>query len=187
MSPNEQPVVSNGVSAAELAKLGEGRRALRRGQILEMTPAGFQHGRITNTIAYHLTSFVEAHGLGVVLSAETGFLLEKNPDTVLAPDVAFVSRDRPLDVSGYAEGAPDLAVEVVSPHDRRRDVTAKVRQWLAHGAQQVWVVDPRRRCVEIHESETRSHTLDSGATLLGGELFPGFALPIAKIFGPKSE
>ena len=111
-----------------------------------MTPAGFDHSVIEMRLGTALTNHVTAHRLGLVCGAETGFLLAKGPDTVLAPDVAFVRRDR-IPAAGrprtFWEGVPDLAAEVVSPGDTRNAVAAKVAAWLAAGTQVVWVLTPK--------------------------------------------
>ena len=112
-----------------------------------MTPAGNEHGKIAMSVAWRLAQHVEAHGLGAVYAAETGFRLASDPDTVRAPDAAFVSQAR-LDavgaVAGYWPGAPDLVVEVVSPGDRYGEVAEKVADWLAAGTQMVVVVEPQQ-------------------------------------------
>ena len=137
-------------------------------------------------VAGPLSQHVKAHGLGVVCGAETGFVLERDPDTVLAPDVAFVRRERIL-ASGLPptcwEGPPDLAVEVTSPGDTRREVADKVASWLAAGTRLVWVVDPKRLVVEIHDPDGAPRRLGGSDVLEGEPLFPGFRLPVADIFG----
>ena len=137
-------------------------------------------------VAVPLGHHVKARGLGVMCGAETGFVLERDPDTVLAPDVAFVRRER-IPASGlpatFWEGPPELAVEVTSPGDTRREVADKVASWLAAGTRLVRVVDPERLLVEIHEPDSLPRRL-AGADVLDGEpLFPGLRLPITDIFG----
>jgi len=163
---------------------GLGRCELVRGELVMMTPAGFTHGRIAGRIAVRLGSYVETHALGVVTTAEAGFQIGHDPDTVRAPDVAFVRAERvPADEpSGFYQGAPDLAVEVLSPNDRAGDVVAKVRQWLAAGSAAVWVVDPDSRTVRVYRSDGEVVWLAAADTLSGGHLLPGFALPVAEIF-----
>ena len=120
-----------------------------------MTPAGNEHGKIAMSVAWRLAQHVEAHGLGAVYAAETGFRLASDPDTVRAPDAAFVCQAR-LDavgaVAGYWPGAPDLVVEVVSPGDRYGEVAEKVADWLAAGTQMVVVVEPQQRTVAVHRT-----------------------------------
>lgn len=119
--------------------------------------------------------------------AETGFKVATNPDTVLAPDVGFVAKDRlPDDLStlvGFFPGAPDLAVEVVSPGDTYHEVETKVARYLDAGTQLVWVVRPKQKRVEVHRVDNTSALLSVGETLDGESVVPGFTLPIARIFG----
>src|SRR5687767_11410884 len=122
------------------------RTELVRGRLVVREPAGFRHGVIAMELAVRLADFVKAHALGVVVAAETGFKLSSNPDTVRAPDVGFIRADRvphPLP-RGYADIAPDLAVEVLSQDARAGEVLAKVSDWLTAGCRLVWVVDPDR-------------------------------------------
>jgi Uma2 family endonuclease len=161
------------------------RYELVKGELIQMSPAGDEHGIIAVRITAPLYLHVEEHNLGVVYAAETGFKLESDPDTVRAPDVAFVSRARRAQVSrveGYWVGAPDLAVEVLSPGDRRRKVEAKVAHWLASGSRMVWVVNPKLRTVTVYRSLKDVVTLTEEDHLEGGEIVPGFRIAVAKIF-----
>jgi Uma2 family endonuclease len=130
-------------------------------------------------------------GLGEVYAAETGFQLATDPDTVQGPDFAFVGRERAdaaEEADGpYFPGAPDLAVEVVSPNDAYAEVDDTVATWLAFGAKVVVVVNPRRRRVSVHRpgpmpGQTEVRTLTEAETLTIPELFPGWSLPVAAIF-----
>src|SRR5690606_7113021 len=123
-----------------------------------------------------LDDFVQKHRYGVVTGAETGFLIEQNPDTVLAPDVAFIRADRIPSPAprGFFPGAPDLAVEVLSPSDSASGVLEKVQTWLDSGAQVVWIVDPRRRVVAAYSSHQPVMMYALGDALRCAELLPGF-------------
>ena len=149
-----------------------------------MNAAGFEHGRIVSRINARLQFFVENERLGVTTGAETGFYVEQNPDTVRAPDGGFVRRDRlpPEPVRGYFRGAPDLAVEVISPEDRASDVLAKVHLWLDSGCRAVWTVDRKTQTITIHNDKHHSITLEADETVDGGEVLPGFLLPAADVF-----
>ena len=149
-----------------------------------MSPAGFEHGRITNRMAVRLGRFVEENSLGVVATADTGFQIAHDPDTVRAPDVAFVRAERvPAGgVRGFFQGTPDIAVEVVSPGDRPSEVTAKSQAWLAAGCSVVWVVDPQTATVSIYSSRSEIAVLHSPDILDCRDLLPGFRLPVAEIF-----
>ena len=160
-----------------------GRCELVRGELHTMIPPGAQHGRIAMNLGWKIRSHVEAHSLGTVFAAETGFVLARDPDTVRAPDVGFVRTGRePVPERGYYPGAPDLAVEVLSPDDRPGYVREKVAEWLEAGTQAVWVVDPRKRTVNVHEPDREPRLLEATDTLHGGDVLPGFELAVAEIF-----
>ncbi len=151
-----------------------------------MSPAGSEHGVVIMELAMRLASFVKQQRLGVVFGAETGFHLQRDPDTVLAPDVAFVEQQRvPASgiPKGYWPGAPNLAVEVMSG-DAAGEVVAKAGVWLAHGASEVWVIDPRRRSVTVHRSAERAIELTEADVLEGGRLIPGFTCRVGELFPP---
>jgi Uma2 family endonuclease len=162
-----------------------GHCELLRGEIVMMAPAGFEHGEIADLIAAALTVFVKPRGLGRVVVSESGFHIGHDPDTVRVPDVAFVRAERrpPGRIKGFFQGAPDLAVEVVSPTDRVSEVNAKVQEWLDAGCRMVWVVDPETRIVTVYQGRTQAVVLRASDTISGGDLLPGFSLPVAEIFG----
>ncbi|GAB4545722.1 MAG: hypothetical protein OHK0023_04440 [Anaerolineae bacterium] len=133
------------------------------------------------TVAELLT-FVEAHDLGEVMT-ESGFLLATDPDTVRAPDVAFVARARiPATHGDYYAFAPDLAVEVVSPANTDTEMAEKIAQYFAAGAQQVWVIYPKARVIYVYRSAKDVTILDMNDTLEGGDLLRGFAVRVRDIF-----
>ena len=134
-----------------------------------MSPAGGRHGKITMRLAARLAAFVEAVELGEVFAAETGFLLERDPDTVRAPDIAFIASERvhQADTSGFICVPPDLAVETLSPDDRASRVNQKIQWWLDHGVRQVWVVDIENQTVSIHPCEGQAQLLRQGESLSG--------------------
>jgi Uma2 family endonuclease len=141
------------VTAEELWEMGDiGRCELVEGEIRMMAPAGAEHGDLALGIASRIRLYVEQHQLGRAYGAETGFIIARNPDTVRAPDVAFVKAARlpSHPIRGYFPGAPDLAVEVLSPNDAMSEVLEKVEQWLAAGATSVWVVDPPNQSIQIY-------------------------------------
>ena len=175
-------------TAAELLKLPSGRHRyeLIRGELKKMAPAGNEHGSLAAIVTGFLIVYVRAHKLGKVYAAETGFKLADNPDTVRAPDVAFVSQKR-LDevgpVQGYWPGAPDLAAEVVSPNDLYTEVSEKVAEWLRAGAKMVVVVNPRTEQVLVHAPNTDVKVLGLKDTLDGGDVVPGWQLLLTELFG----
>jgi Uma2 family endonuclease len=162
------------------------RRELVEGEVRVMSPAGFAHGAVATKVVRHLDVFVSEQGLGIVLSSETGFTIARDPDTVRAPDAAFVRADRvppPEARAGFAELAPDLVVEVVSPNDRATDVLAKTVEWLTAGVRTVWVVDPALRTVTVHRPDGSATVMrGDGAELDGEDVLPGFRLRLSDLF-----
>lgn len=173
------------ITAEQLLAAGDiGRCELIRGELVMMSPAGPNHGDIANNVAFYVTKHVKQHRLGKVFAAETGFLIARNPDTVRAPDVAFVKADRvkSLPSRGFFPGSPDLAVEVLSPDDAASEVLAKVQDWLGAGCAEVWVVDPVRKTIVVSRKDQPVLVLNEGDELTCESLLPGFRLPVAEIF-----
>lgn len=161
----------------------ETRKELVRGRVVREPPAGFEHGGLAAHIAHRLREFVARGDLGMVVGAETGFILFEDPPTVRAPDAAFVTRERlPEDRSGFAPLAPDLAVEVVSPSNTMPQIHDKVCDFLDAGTRLVWIVEPRRRTVMVYRSRDDIRLLTEDDALDGGDLLPGFRLPVAELF-----
>lgn len=126
-----------------------------------------------------------SHSLGRVHAAETGFKVSESPDTIMAPDAAFVSRERIEQAAigkGYRAGAPDLAVEVVSPGDTFGRVEAKVARWLAAGCRMVIVVNPERRAATVYRSLSEVRLLTENDALDGADVVPGWTLPLRDLF-----
>lgn len=175
---------SQRITAEELLAMPQDQPCeLIAGEIVMLAHAGYQHGKIAATIGFLLQSDVTKYPRGSVVYAGTGFLISRNPDTVRAPDVAFVRRDRqPESPEGFFPGAPDLAVEVISPTDRLANVNEKARAWLAAGTPLVWVVWPDTRSVVIHRSGQPSRILHAQDTITGEEVLPGFECAVAEFF-----
>jgi Uma2 family endonuclease len=177
--------VENITTAKQLLAAGDiGRCELVRGELIMMSPAGSEHGWIVTNFTVPLGMFVKQHSLGRVFGAETGFCIGHDPDTVRAPDVAFVTTGRIGGklARGFFPGPPDLAVEVLSPDDRAGEVLAKVQDWLDAGCLAVWVADPRTRTVTVYRSRSQIVVLGESETLSGGDLLPGFSLPVSELF-----
>lgn len=175
------------MTAEELLSLpdDEKRYELVEGELREIAPAGARHGDATAALTVLLGQYVRANRLGRVLAAETGFRISRDPDTVRAPDVSFVSRKRvPSDgpPEGYWELAPDLAVEVVSPNDTAAEVQSKVQMWLEVGVRLVWVVYPGTRSVVAYKSLRDISTFTAGDAISGDEIVPGFECKVSGIF-----
>src|SRR5262249_43983784 len=139
----------------------------------------------TMRIAAPLAQFVWQKKLGEVFAAETGFKLTSNPDTVLAPDISFVNAARAKlfqECEDFWPIAPDLVVEVISPSDRKKSIRTKTLAWLQFGVKQVWNVDMKEETIAVHHSSTESLTLTKEEVLSGGELIPGFEIPLSEIF-----
>ncbi|MEW4570071.1 Uma2 family endonuclease [Tautonia sp. JC769] len=161
------------------------RVELDRGGLIAMPLPGGRHGRIGSKILRRVGNFVEDHRLGETYTAETGFLLQRDPDTVRGADVAFVSRARlePLgDPEGHLPLAPDLVVEIVSPSDRPGRIASKLTEWLDVGARMVWWVYPDRREVVEHRPGLAPRAITAAEDLDGGDVLPGFRVRLADLF-----
>ncbi len=173
------------VAAEQLLRMPDlGRCELVRGEVITRTPSGGGHGRVTVSITVPLGAHVKRHRLGAVLGAETGFLIARDPDTVRAPDVSFVAKDRLSIIAprGYVQGPPDLAVEVLSPDDRAGEVLDNVQQWLDAGCRAVWVIDPKTRSVTVYRSDRDIAVLRESETLCGDDVVEGFAIAVRELF-----
>lgn len=161
-----------------------GRCELRRGELIMMSPAGFEHGRIVGRISARLVLAVEEAHLGVVTGAETGFWIHRSPDTVRAPDVGFVVAARIPDepIPGFFPGPPDIAVEVLSPTDRASEVFDKVQDWLTAGCRLVWVVDPSNRTILAYRMQDSTIVAQAVDELCDEELVPEFHLRAEDVF-----
>jgi len=181
-------VVTRPMTADELLVLPDDgmRHELRRGELATTPPAGFRHGRVVAAMAAELERHFAAQGRGLVLAGDPGFKLSSDPDTVRAPDVAFVAQVRVDAVGvpdGFWPGAPDVAIEVVSPGDSYSDLQEKALEWLSAGARLVLVVDPRRRTVTAYRSADRIVELSAGQLLDASDAIPGWSIAVDALFG----
>jgi Uma2 family endonuclease len=158
---------------------------LIRGELNRTELADAQHGKVAMNAALALIAFVRAKDLGAGFASGTGFKIASNPDTVRAPDVAFVAKaraDAVGDVTGYWPGAPDLAIEVLSPSDRFSDVEEKVFEWLDAGTKLVLVVNPRKRTVTAYRSRSTIRVYAENETLDASDVVPGWFLTVSRVF-----
>jgi Uma2 family endonuclease len=157
---------------------------LVRGQLIVREPPGTRHGAIAAKLVYYLSDFVHRHELGVVFAQDTGFKISRDPDTVRAPDAAFVARQRADQIPrrGYAELAPDLVAEIVSPDDAPAEALAKIAEWLAAGTALVWLLDPQRQLVYVYRQDGTLSVLQAADALEGEGVLPGFVCPLARVF-----
>lgn len=177
------------LTAEDLWRMGEGdvRRELVNGEVLELGPAGRIHGKHVTRIARRLEEHVERHGGGEVLTGDVGFVLTLpyDPERVRAPDVAFISTERLREAGPperFVRGAPDLAVEVLSPSDNPEDLQQKLRDWLEAGARLVWLVVPEARTVTLYRPDGSARLLREPETLEGEDVLPGLVIPLADLF-----
>jgi Uma2 family endonuclease len=174
-------------TAEELLVLprGEHRYELVKGELIAMSPAGSEHGDIASEIGMLLRHYVKQHRLGRVFGAETGFLLERDPDTVLAPDAAFVRQERISEVGiprGYFPGPPDLAVEIISPSETEQQADDKARAWLESGAKLVWNIRPLTRSIDVYRPGADVESLSAGDALTGEDVVPEFTCRVRALF-----
>ena len=161
------------------------RGELIRGVLCETMPTGYAHGKIVVNLVLLLGNFVTPRKLGSLTASDSGVWLERDPDTVREPDIAFFSAEKiPLGAmdSGYVEAVPDLVVEVASPSDSPRDLNDKARMWLSYGTRLVWVVRPDVRAVDVYRPGSAASTLGVGDTLDGLDVLPGFTCPVRSAF-----
>jgi Uma2 family endonuclease len=176
--------ISHLVTAEELPGISVPGKSIElvRGVLVVREPPSTRHGRVAAWMTHLLLDFVSRHELGAIIQ-EAGFKIEADPDTVRAPDVAFVSRDRADQIppTGFARFAPDLAVEVVSPHDRPGELLAKVAQLLDAGSKLVWVIDPLRAKAAIYRENGDIEIIGAEGRLEGEAVLPGFTCALADV------
>jgi Uma2 family endonuclease len=173
------------MTAQELEHMprGDERRELVSGELIRMAPVGREHGAIAVRLAARLLEFVEPRGLGEV-GVEVGYVLSRDPDTVRAPDVSFVAASRvpPGAPKGFVSGAPDLAIEIVSPDDTASQLDLKVQEYLTAGASLVWIVHPATRTITAYRPDGTARVFRSSDRLEGEDAISGFELPVQDVF-----
>lgn len=176
------------MTAEELFKMPDDnyRYELIKGELIKMSPAGARHGKLAMNLGVLLSNYVKPRRLGMVCAAETGFILARNPDTVRAPDAAFISQAHiPLEgePTGFWPFAPDLAVEVISPDDRYEEIQEKIAVYFSAGTRLVWIVDPENHTVAVYNSLAEARIFTETDPLEGGDVIPGFSCSVTEIFG----
>lgn len=179
------------VTAADLLQMpqDDARGELIRGELCEMPPPGSLHAEVVARVIALLYAFVNAQQLGRVFG-DGGVIIDRDPDTVRAPDAAFFTSERlPLSaaVSGYFSVVPNLIIEVESPHDGRWALHDKALMWLSHGAEIVWVIRPEERCVDIYLPDRSRDRVTEPTQLEGLDVLPGFSCSLEEIFGPAPQ
>lgn len=178
-------IVRKLMTAEEFAQLprDDTFQELIRGEVRTSPPPQPPHGRTSGEVYFALATFVKLQELGAVY-VETGFRVERDPDTVLAPDVSFVRAELlpSLGSGGYPDVVPDLVVEVVSPSESARSVERRMREWLQFGARLVWAPDPRRKSVAVFREGEETKVLGADGMLDGGDVLPGFSCPVRAFF-----
>ena len=176
-------------TAADLERLSDQgyRYELIQGGLHEMAPPGGTHGSSTSRLATFVSILVIDKDLGETFAAETGFLVRRDPDTVLAPDFAFVAKNRlpnPLS-SGYVPVIPDIVLETRSPNDTKREIADKIDRWLELGVRLVWELNPKLRVLTVYALGQAPRILSESGILDGGNVLPDFSVPIARLFPPS--
>ncbi len=164
------------------------RGELIRGVLCETMPTGQEHGEIAALLAAELVVFVRKQGLGRITTSDAGVWLERDPDTVREPDVAFFSAAKVppgVRVPGYSDTVPDLVAEIASPSDSRREVHDKAHMWLNHGVRLVWVVQPETRTIDVYWPDHAIATLGDQDALDGLDVLPGFSCDVSAVFGAQ--
>lgn len=172
-------------TATELEKFprDDRRYELVAGRLVPMTPVGWMHGAVVTRLLVRLAGYVESTKLGVAFT-EVGFRLASNPDTVRAPDVAFIRQER-LSAGvprGFWQGSPDLAIEVLSPDDRPGEIRDKVVEYLAHDVSLVVVIDPDDRTASVFRQSSPPVGIDADGVLDLDDVVPGFRYRLGDLF-----
>ena len=175
------------LTADELLRLSSQgvRGELIRGVLCKTMSVGQEHGEIVVKLIIQLGNFIQTSRLGRLVASDSGVWLERNPDTVREPDIAFFSAEKVppgVRVTGYSETVPDLVVEVHSPSDSMREVHDKARMWLSYGVRLVWVVHPDTRTIDVHHQEHRVSTLTETDALDGADVLPSFSCAVSDLF-----
>ena len=174
------------ITAEEFARMPDppdgSKQELVRGEIITMPPPGGIHGVCCSRTDRRVGNFVDANHLGTVTANDTGVIMERDPDTVRGPDVAYWSFERLPEVpAGYIQVAPDLAVEVLSPGNQMRHIRNKIREYFNRGVRMVWIIDPENRTITVYRAPDEGRVLHDSASLSGEDVLPGFSCRVAEL------
>ena len=161
------------------------RHELAHGWLVSEPPPGIRHGCVAMRMGALLDAFIREYKVELIVSSEAGFVLHRSPDTVRAPDLALIARQRYLALNDNRKampGEPDLAIEILSPSNRWPEVHAKVADYLAAGTTVVWVVDPEAEHVRSYRALLEPHVLTGSDPLTAPDLLPGFNVPVSELF-----
>lgn len=177
------------ITAEELLQLPDDdlRHELINGELITMPLPRIPHGRIAMRLGAPLAQFIWDHDLGEAYIGDAGFQVTWNPDTVLGPDIAFLSKERlkeVAEVKGYWQGPPDLAVEVYTPEYRTGKISERLSRLFNAGTKQVWIVHLKHSAVTVYRSIADATTFSGSDYLEAPDLFPGFRISLDRIFGP---
>jgi len=184
------PVRERLITAEQFARIPDEpgvRRELVRGRVVRMTPGGVRHFRVITRLTKLFIEYEERSGAAVLLLT-TGCKLAEAPDTVREPDLALVRRERFREVGeipGFYPGSPDFVVEVLSPTDRPGAIREKIAQYFDRGVRMIWVVDPERESISVHEPDREPRTLQGDDVAGGGELFPDLRCALHAVFSAR--
>jgi Uma2 family endonuclease len=158
------------------------QQELVRGQIITMPPPGGMHGVSCNKAGRRIGNFVEDDDRGTATSNDTGFITERDPDSVRGPDIAFWLKERlPVVPLGYIEIAPDMLVEVLSPSNTWKQIRTKLKEYFAKGVRLVWVIAPEDRTLTIYRTLEEGRVLHDTATVTGEDVLPGFTCKVSDL------
>ena len=180
-----EPSLITGEDLAEMENVS--RVELVKGKLVRMSPVGHIHGFFESNFAIDLGTFVKQHKLGRVLTGEVGIYVSRDPDTIRAADVTFISNERLSRVQSesYLDVAPELVIEILSPNDRWTVVNQKIGEYFTAGVRQVWIADPGQQQVDVYYAPTNFKRFSAGDELDGGDVLPGFAVAVAELFAEE--
>lgn len=173
------------LTAEQFAKKDFGPWAeLVRGEVVQMPRPEQQHGLVCVNIVYPLETWSRRDERGYVIANDAGVVTERNPDTVRGPDVMFIPMDRcpKQRLPRGIDIVPSLAVEVMSPSDRWKQLLKKVGEYLERGVSEVWIVDPKKRQVHIYRPDDEPTVLTEDVTIRSEAVLPGFECEVREFF-----